>query len=135
MPDPRGFIRLVRLLHEFKPDVLHSLMVHANLMARLARLFVRTPVVVSSVHTPNEGRQWRYVAYRLTNSLTDCTTAVSQDAIDVATRRGSAPRDGIRLIGNGIDTDEFRPDPVDPRSGPRPTSASATRSPGWRSVG
>ena len=36
-PDPRGFIRLVRLLHEFKPDVLHSLMVHANLMARLAR--------------------------------------------------------------------------------------------------
>ncbi len=29
----------------------------------------------------------------------------------MATRRGSAPRDGIRLIGNGIDTDEFRPDP------------------------
>ena len=66
---------------------------------------------MSSVHTPNEGRQWRYLAYRMTNLLTDCTTAVSQDAIDTATRRGAAPRDGIRLIGNGIDTDEFRPDP------------------------
>ena len=67
---------------------------------------------MSSVHTPNEGRQWRYLAYRMTNFLTDCTTAVSQDAIDTATRRGAAPRDGIRLIGNGIDTDEFRPDPA-----------------------
>lgn len=108
--DPRGFVRLVRILHEFRPDVLHSLMVHANLLARLVRPIARPPVVVSSVHTPNEGAQWRYVAYRLTNFLTDCTTAVSQDAIDVATRRGAAPRDGIRLIGNGIDTDEFRPD-------------------------
>ncbi len=111
LPDPRGYARLVRILHEFRPDVLHSLMVHANLLARLVRPLTRPPVVVSSVHTPNEGRQWRYLAYRMTNFLTDCTTAVSQDAIDTATRRGAAPRDGIRLIGNGIDTDEFRPDP------------------------
>jgi glycosyltransferase involved in cell wall biosynthesis len=110
IPDPRGYVRLVRILHEFRPDVLHSLMVHANLLARLVRPISRPPVVVSSVHTPNEGAQWRYLAYRLTNFLTDCTTAVSQDAIDVATRRGAAPRDGIRLIGNGIDADEFRPD-------------------------
>ncbi|HEY4190493.1 MAG TPA: glycosyltransferase [Candidatus Limnocylindrales bacterium] len=110
MPDPRGMARLVRLLREFKPDVLHSLMVHANLLARLVRPITRPTVVVSSVHTPNEGRQWRYVAYRMTNWLTDCTTAVSQDAIDVATTRGAAPRDGIRLIGNGIDLDEYRPD-------------------------
>jgi glycosyltransferase involved in cell wall biosynthesis len=112
MPDPRGMARLVRLLREFRPDVLHSLMVHANLLARIVRPITRPPVVVSSVHTPNEGRQWRYIAYRLTNWLTDCTTAVSQDAIDVATRRGAAPRDGIRLIGNGIDLDEYRPDPA-----------------------
>ena len=111
-PDPRGVTRLVRLLREFRPDVLHSLMVHANLLARIVRPITRPPVVVSSVHTPNEGRQWRYLAYRMTNWLTDCTTAVSQDAIDVATRRGAAPRDGIRLIGNGIDLDEYRPDPA-----------------------
>ena len=112
MPDPRGLARLIRLMRDFRPDVLHSLMVHANLLARIVRPITRPRVVVSSVHTPNEGRQWRYLAYRLTNWLTDCTTAVSQDAIEVATRRGAAPRDGIRLIGNGIDLDEFRPDPA-----------------------
>lgn len=112
MPDPRGLVRLIRLMRDFRPDVLHSLMVHANLLARIVRPITRPTVVVSSVHTPNEGRQWRYIAYRLTNWLTDCTTAVSQDAIEVATRRGAAPRDGIRLIGNGIDLDEYRPDPA-----------------------
>ena len=112
MPDPRGLARLIRLMRDFRPDVLHSLMVHANLLARIVRPITRPRVVVSSVHTPNEGRQWRYLAYRLTNWLTDCTTAVSQDAIEVATRRGAAPRDGIRLIVNGIDLDEFRPDPA-----------------------
>lgn len=112
IPGPRGMVRLIRLLREFRPDVLHSLMVHANLLARIVRPIARTPVVVSSIRTPNEGRQWRYVAYRMTNWLTDCTTAVSQDAIEVATARGAAPRDGIRLIGNGIDLDEYRPDPA-----------------------
>ena len=41
VPDPRGLIRLVRLVRAWKPDVLHSHMVHANLMARAVRLFAR----------------------------------------------------------------------------------------------
>src|SRR5262245_40419267 len=38
IPDPRGLVRLARLLRRFRPDVLHAHMVHANLLGRLSRL-------------------------------------------------------------------------------------------------
>jgi len=37
--DPRGLARLVRLVRSWHPRVLHSHMLHANLMARAVRLF------------------------------------------------------------------------------------------------
>src|SRR5919112_2505370 len=39
VPDPRGVLRLVRIVREWRPDVVHSHMVHANLLARLLRIF------------------------------------------------------------------------------------------------
>src|SRR3954447_11313880 len=54
VPDPRGLLRLVRLIRRLKPDILHSHMVHANLLARLTRLTVHIPVVISTVHNLKE---------------------------------------------------------------------------------
>ena len=36
--DPRALVRLARLVRAERPDVVHSHMVHANLLARLTRL-------------------------------------------------------------------------------------------------
>ena len=66
VPDPRGLIRLVRLVRAWKPDVLHSHMVHANLMARAVRLFARVPVMVSTIHNIYEGGPLWMAAYRMT---------------------------------------------------------------------
>jgi glycosyltransferase involved in cell wall biosynthesis len=104
VPDPRGLVRLARLLHRFRPDVVHAHMVHANLLARLTRLIAPLPVVISTIHNENEGPQWRYVAYRLTNGLADVTTAVSRVAELEATRRGAAPAGSILLVPNGLST-------------------------------
>ncbi|HYC31546.1 MAG TPA: glycosyltransferase, partial [Gemmatimonadales bacterium] len=69
IPDPRGLARLVRLVGTWRPDVVHSHMVHANLMARALRLFVRIPVLVSTIHNIYEGGRARMMGYRLTNGL------------------------------------------------------------------
>jgi glycosyltransferase involved in cell wall biosynthesis len=82
-------------------------MVHANLLARSSRLLVREPVVVSTLHNQNEGGRWRYVAYGLTNRLSDVTTAVSEEAATEATRRGGAPPGAIRAVPNGVATERF----------------------------
>jgi glycosyltransferase involved in cell wall biosynthesis len=111
MGDPRALLRLARLVRRWRPDVLHAHMVHANLLGRASRLFVRTPVVVSTMHNQNEGGQWRYVAYRLTHALSDLTTAVSAEAVDEIIRRGGAPRGGVMAVPNGVATESFAPDP------------------------
>jgi hypothetical protein len=65
VPDPRGLVRLVRLIRSWRPDVVHSHMVHANLMARVARVFVRIPVLVSTIHNIYEGDRLRMAATAL----------------------------------------------------------------------
>lgn len=109
--DPRSLARFARLVRRWKADVVHSHMFHANLLARLTRPLGSMPVLISTMHSANEGRQWRYAAYRVTRSLSDITTAVSQAAIDEATRRRAAPPGRIRLVHNGTAIRRFVEDP------------------------
>jgi glycosyltransferase involved in cell wall biosynthesis len=111
IPDPRALWRLRALLKELRPDVLHGHMVHANLLARLSRLLVRTPVVISTMHNENEGAQWRYYAYRLTDRLGDLTTNVSVRAVEESIRRHAVARGRIVLMPNGLEPRAFTRDP------------------------
>jgi len=110
IPDPRALFRLAALLRKWKPLVLHSHMVHANLLGRIVRIFASVPVVVSTAHNIDEGGRWREIAYRLTDFLADVTTNVSQAAVDRYIEVGAAPRNRIRFIPNGLNIDEFAPD-------------------------
>ena len=108
LPDPRGLWRLARLVRAWRPDVLHSHMVHANLMARVLRLVAPVPALVSTIHNIYEGGRLRMAAYRLTNSLVDHMTIVSQAAFDRFVAEGIVPREKLRVVPNGVDTERFR---------------------------
>ena len=114
-PDPRGLVRLARRVRAWRPDVLHSHMVHANLLARVLRLFVPIPAMVSTIHNIYEGGALRMAAYRLTNHLVDLITIVSEAAADRFVREGIVTRDLLRVIPNGLDTDRFRNLPAEAR--------------------
>jgi glycosyltransferase involved in cell wall biosynthesis len=98
------------ILRRWRPHVLHAHMVHANLLARVSRLIVPTRVVISTMHNQDEGAQWRYVAYRLTDRLSSTSTAVSSLAVEEAVRRRAAPRDRILYVPNGIDLSGYQRD-------------------------
>jgi glycosyltransferase involved in cell wall biosynthesis len=115
VPDPRGLIRLVRLVRSWRPDVLHSHMVHANLLARALRLFVRVPAMVSTIHNIYEGGRLRMAAYRVSNGLVDHMTIVSQAAADRFVSDGIVPRSLLTVVPNGVDTDRFRRVPAGTR--------------------
>ena len=110
LPDPRAILKLRTLLRAWRPQVLHCHMVHANLLGRIVRLFTSIPVVVSTAHSIDEGGRWREIAYRLTDRLADVTTNISQAAVERYIRVGAAPRERIRYIPNGLDTEKFHPD-------------------------
>jgi len=102
-PTPVALRRYLSFVRRWRPDVIHSHMVHANLLARIGRLFNPGVPVVCTVHNVVEGRRWREIAYRLTDPLASATTAVSSAAAERYVRVGAVPRDRMTFIPNGFD--------------------------------
>jgi glycosyltransferase involved in cell wall biosynthesis len=109
LPDPRPVLRLARIIRKWQPDVVHSHMVHANLLARIVRPLAPFPILVCTAHSIDEGGRLREVLYRLTDLFCDLTTQVSQAGLERYVHVGAVPRHKIRYIPNGVDTERFKP--------------------------
>jgi len=111
--NPLSLIRSIAeagfFLQAFRPDLLHSHSFHANLVARLLKLFVPGCVVLSTVHSVYEGPWHRMLAYRLTDGFSRRTIAVSQAAANRFVRLWAVPRPKCMVAANGIDAAEFVP--------------------------
>lgn len=95
------------LLQKFQPDVVHAHMVHANIFARISRIFFPVPKLICTAHSNNEGGKGRMFAYRLTHHLSDLTTNVSQSASKNFEALGAVPKNGITTVYNGINLNRF----------------------------
>ena len=104
-----GLARGRRFLKEFHPDLVHSHSFHANFVARMLKVLVPGPAVLSTVHNVYEGGWRRMLAYRLTDGLSRRTTAVSEAAAERFVRLKAVPRYKCVVLTNGIDTAEFAP--------------------------
>jgi len=105
VPSPLGLIRLARLIHEFSPDIVHSHMVHANLLARAVRGFFPHIPFINSGHSTREGRRWRYYAYRYSDRFCDRFHTVSKVAQDNYIRGRFVSSEKLFYLPNGIATD------------------------------
>ena len=135
VPDPRGLARLVRIVRAWKPDVVHSHMVHANLMARALRLLVPVPVLVSTIHNVYEGGPLLMAGYRLTNGLVDHMTIISQAAADRFVGERIVPGRLLTVIANGVDTDRMRNLPPEGRAALRGGMSVGDQQFVWLAVG
>ncbi|WP_161627854.1 glycosyltransferase [Salinisphaera shabanensis] len=103
-----ALFRLGRLIRAFKPDVVNSHLVHANILLRLLRLAVPLNYLVTSAHNVHEGSALRMWLYRVTDKLADISTNVSDEARDAFLTAGAVPSGRMRVIRNGIDTATYR---------------------------
>ncbi|MGO4325648.1 glycosyltransferase [Cupriavidus sp. 2TAF22] len=101
----RGFVR------DWRPDVIHAHMIHANVFARVLTRVSRTPPVVCTAHSYREGGRLRMLAYRLTDRWATLTTHVSADGRQGMIDAGAVPPGRIVVVPNGIDIERFRPQP------------------------
>ncbi|OPA19007.1 glycosyl transferase family 1 [Bacillus cereus] len=107
VPDPRAIFKMVHYLRGIRPDVLHSHMVHANLLARITRLFYWVPVQISTIHNVNEGGKIRETLYRLTDKLSSVTTIMSEVAEERFLEIKAVSKKKLIYLPNGIDCDVF----------------------------
>lgn len=103
----KAYFNLRSIVKKFKPDVVHSHMYHSNILSRLLRLTISVPKVISTAHNTNEGGRFRMLAYRLTDSLADISTNVSEQAVSEFVIRGAVKTGRMIAIPNGIDTNKF----------------------------
>ncbi|XKH58855.1 glycosyltransferase [Halomonas sediminis] len=102
-----GIWRLHRLVRSFRPDVVNSHLVHANILTRLLRLVTPMPRLVSSAHNTNEEGLGRMLAYRLTDRLADISTNVSVRAVEAFEQQRALRPGRMFAIYNGINIDSF----------------------------
>lgn len=107
----KGVLSLRRSIREFRPDVVHSHMVHANVLARITRLFQPMKWLVCTAHNSNEGGKLRMLIYRYTDFLADISTNVSEAAVEAFLRLGASKPGRMVAVYNGVDLDRFRPLP------------------------
>ncbi len=112
-----GLHRLPAVLRGLRPHILHSHMYHANIAARLLRLILPFPVVISTIHSIAESprdsdrNRARDLAYRCTGPLANITVAVSQAAAGRHVAASAVARRRLRIVPNGVDTEVFHPAP------------------------
>lgn len=100
---------LTKIIKQFNPDIIHSHMIHANLMARIVKLIMNYKgILICTAHNKNEGGKLRMLAYRLTDSLADISTNVSQEAVDTFIAKKAVKSGRMLVFYNGIDVNKFK---------------------------
>lgn len=107
-PEPATLLRLVRLLRELRPDLLHSYMNHQNLYGRLAVKLAGQGKSIGSVRCtrlPAQTIRHELLTCRLTDALIVNSRAIREELA----RRALVPRRMVTVVENGVDTARFRP--------------------------
>lgn len=105
--DVSAIPRLVGILRDFRPHVLHTHLLHANFLGRICGRLARVPHIRSTLHTL-EGPAWHGVLERLSGPLADSIEFVSAAVAAHARRRSGLAGDIVRY---GV--------PEAPEAGPR----------------
>lgn len=98
------FIRLIKFV---EPDIIHAHMFHAIIISRIAQFFYTKSIHISSSHCINEMHDFRMLYYRITDSLTDWSTNVSQSAWMEYIQKRAWSKNKSSIVENGIDCERF----------------------------
>lgn len=118
-PDPRGLLRLVRILRRLRPAIIQTWMYHADLLGGIgARLGGTAPVIwglrQSDFDPVESNRATVYIARicaRLSSWLPATIVCCSQKVAAVHSQLGYAS-ERMRVIPNGFEVNRFEPNAV-----------------------
>lgn len=117
LEDLKALVELHRLFRRVRPHIVHTHNPKPGVYGRIAARLARVPLVVNTQHglyaQPTDRWSRRlpvYVLERIAAAFSDLELVQNEE--DVATlRRLGVPARKLRLLGNGIDLERFRPDP------------------------
>jgi len=107
-----AMVRLARVLHEERVDIVHTCDFFPAVMGRVASLLAGVPVRLHTLHSDYDWFPcWAHLVNRALARCTDAITAVSDAVMASSLRLDGIHPDKYRMIHNGVDADVFAPDP------------------------
>jgi glycosyltransferase involved in cell wall biosynthesis len=100
-------LRLRTLLKQLRPDILHTYLLHSNVVGRIVGRLVGIPAIIGSERTIGQARRWGRLATRLTNPLTDAVEVNSETGARAIENDLGVPAEKIEVVRSGIDLDAF----------------------------
>ncbi len=110
-PDPLALLRIFKTIRRERIDLVHTHLVHAGVLGKLAARLAGNIPVVTTRHYASEGKEKSFL-YRLEDRMTagcEAVIAISDSVRGHMIARGIAPAGRIAVIPNGIDLDLFDP--------------------------
>jgi len=118
LADVRAIGQLWSVLRREQPDILHTHNPKPGVYGRIVGRLAGVPIVVNTVHglyaTPESSLLKRIIVYTLewvASRFSDAELIQSPEDFELLWQRRIMPRSKLRLLGNGVDLDRFRPDP------------------------
>ena len=108
--DVRVVSRLADIIRRTNPTIVHALLFHANLAARLAALHVELPRerLLCEIQTVEIERRWHLLVDRWTHRLCRLTIGNSPSVVEHLADQAGIPRRRLHLIRGGIDPAPYR---------------------------
>lgn len=112
--DPLLLLRMVGLIREYQPDIVHTHLFKSDLHGRIAARLCRVPVIVSTLHNSDSwAPRWPLgFIYGLTARLAHALIAVSEDVATYHQKFSRIDPEKIVVIHNGIPLERFNVSPT-----------------------
>jgi glycosyltransferase involved in cell wall biosynthesis len=103
--DIRVAWKLWRILARLRPDILHTYLIHANLLGRTIGRLARVPVVVSSERTIGQAGRLGVLANRVSSRLVTRVETNSEAGKQYLQGQYGIQNDKIEVVRSGVDLD------------------------------
>jgi glycosyltransferase involved in cell wall biosynthesis len=116
---PAALLRLVGILRDARPDIVHTFMDKANQWVRLAAPLAGFPIVITSTRGPWMRLRHLVLEGVLARWVGRAVVVNARSTYDELLSWARVPRERLHLIHNFVDFDEFRPGTADERRAAR----------------
>ena len=100
-------LRLRSLLKSIRPDILHTYLIHGNVLGRIVGRLVGVPTIIGSELTIGQAGRLGRFATKLTNPLTDAVEVNSETGGKSVSADLGVPKSKIEVVLPGLDLDAF----------------------------
>ncbi len=100
-------LRLRSLLRNLQPDILHTYLIHGNVLGRIVGRLVGVPAIIGSELTIGQAGRLGKLATKLTNPLTDAVEVNSETGGKAVVADLGVPPEKIEVVLPGLDLDAF----------------------------